>query len=63
MSLGERAKFYRNKQIDSTYVAKIDQDYVNAAKLHEQGISPEEVSILQKLTAASLNFIPLYEQK
>ncbi|CDW86624.1 UNKNOWN [Stylonychia lemnae] len=58
--IGEKIKFYRNKQLGQFCMPRLEesQGFFSAEKLKEKGINPEELQMLQKLTQASLHFMP-----
>eukprot|EP00347_Sterkiella_histriomuscorum_P020412 403337904 len=60
--IGEKFKFYRNKQLGQFCMPKLEQEtsknYFSAERLQEKGINPEELQMLQRLTQASLQFMP-----
>jgi hypothetical protein len=53
-TLGERAKFYRNKEGRWAFNVKVGQEQAVEQALQDRGLSPEEIKNLANLTEASL---------
>jgi hypothetical protein len=55
--LGERARFYRNKEGRWAFSPKLEPQEMISQALIDRGISPEELKILHKLTEASMALV------
>ncbi len=61
--MGERARFYRNKEGRWAFNCKYEHNQVFSQALLDRGLSPEEIKVLTHLTEASIALVPSQNNK
>ena len=56
--MGERAKFYRNKEGRWAFSPRMEPGQEAERQWQDRGLSPEEIKRLTELTEASMQLVP-----